>query len=565
MSELRMQEDPGVVKVPTMTEGNSITRRWTTAVITAGCISAALGLLVLVGWYTHSVVLIQVLPAFVPMQYNTALGFFLCGAGLAALAYGRLPVAIACGSVAGAVGVLTLAEYIFGVNLGLDQLFMEHYITVETSHPGRMAPNTALSFGLTGAALVSSSLLGNPRQRFLSASVLGSATLALGTLAFFGYLIGAQTGYAWSHLTRMAVHTAFAFGVLGSGLIAFARGERVVAEAAALEEEPEPLAAARAGPASERRKIVATSISIMVVVSLAVGLTAMRELYKGAVEQQLQRLAEMAQRQARLMEAVARFDAMYSAEDVAGGAIAATLGQIMDALERSPAGIGETGEFTVVKREGGQLVFVSGHRGVKPDAPASMPFSSTSAELGRLALSGGSGTLIGLDEHGETVLAAYESVADLDLGLVVTIGLTEIRAPFVKAGLLGAVLALVIIAIGGGALMVSVNPLIVRVEQHSEQLRRALTQVQEEIGRRAQVEDELRADIVERKRVEEERARVVADLERFNRSAVGREERMIELKQQVNQLLEEASRPPAYDVSFVQDEGKASTAESEPI
>ena len=145
-----------------MPEENSITRRCNAVATAAGGLSATLGLLVLVGWYTHVKVLIQVLPAFVPMQYNTALGFLLCGAGLVALARGRLRLAIACGSVAGLVGVLTFAEYLFGLNLGLDQLFMEHYITVETSHPGRMAPNTALSFALTGTALVASSLLVQP-------------------------------------------------------------------------------------------------------------------------------------------------------------------------------------------------------------------------------------------------------------------------------------------------------------------------------------------------------------------------------------------------------------------
>ncbi len=197
---------------------------------------------------------------------------------------------------------------------------------------------------------------------------------------------------------------------------------------------------------------------------------------------------------------------------------------------------------------------MSGHRDVKPYSPLSIPFSSTSNELLHLALSGESGTLIGLDEHGERVVAAYEPVADLGLGLVVTINLAEIQAPFVKGALLAGATALVIIALGAGFLMVSVNPLIVRVEQRSEELGQAYTQLREEMGRRAQVEDELRADITKRKRVEEERARVVADLERFNRLAVGREERMIELKQQVNQLLEKASKPPAYDVSFVQDE-----------
>ena len=46
--------------------------------------SLMLGLLVLVGWYTRNAALIQVNPAFVPMQYNTALGFALSGLGLLA-------------------------------------------------------------------------------------------------------------------------------------------------------------------------------------------------------------------------------------------------------------------------------------------------------------------------------------------------------------------------------------------------------------------------------------------------------------------------------------------------
>ena len=64
------------------------------AAIVAGGISATLGLLVLVGWYTHTVVLVQVLPAFVPMQYNTALGFLLCGVGLLSLVFSRPRLAL---------------------------------------------------------------------------------------------------------------------------------------------------------------------------------------------------------------------------------------------------------------------------------------------------------------------------------------------------------------------------------------------------------------------------------------------------------------------------------------
>ena len=43
-----------------------------------------------------------------------------------------------------------------------------------------------------------------------------------------------------------------------------------------------------------------------------------------------------------------------------------------------------------------------------------------------------------------------------------------------------------------------------------------------------------------------------AKLERFNRLAVGREERMLELKGQVNELSKALGKPPPYDLSFLQ-------------
>jgi C4-dicarboxylate-specific signal transduction histidine kinase len=187
----------------------------------AAGLSAALGLTVLVGWYTHSAILVQVSPAFVPMQYNTALGFLLCGAGLLCLLFGRPHPGISCAAAATAIGFLTLIEYILGVDLGIDQLFMEHYITVETSNPGRMGPNTALCFTLTGAALLAWALA--PRRlRSPLSGLLGSVTGALGLVALSGYLGGISSAYAWGQLTSMAVHTAVGFVVLGVGVVSAA-------------------------------------------------------------------------------------------------------------------------------------------------------------------------------------------------------------------------------------------------------------------------------------------------------------------------------------------------------
>ncbi len=59
-------------------------------------------------------------------------------------------------------------------------------------------------------------------------------------------------------------------------------------------------------------------------------------------------------------------------------------------------------------------------------------------------------------------------------------------------------------------------------------------------------------DITERKRAEEELAQRVQELETFNRLAVGREQRMIELKRQVNQLSEQLGKEPPYDLSLLE-------------
>ncbi len=177
-----------------------------------------LGLAVMAGWALGIPRIVQVAPGLVPMQFNTALAFSLCGLGLWGHSSGRRRLAQGTAVIVGTLGLLTLSEYVFGVDVGVDQLFVRSTITVETSQPGRMAPATALCFALCGAALLIAG-----RMKWTSAvGVLGSLVMAEGGVALLGYAVGLPQAYRAGPWTNMAIHTASGFTVLGVALVASA-------------------------------------------------------------------------------------------------------------------------------------------------------------------------------------------------------------------------------------------------------------------------------------------------------------------------------------------------------
>ncbi|MBI2998574.1 MAG: PAS domain-containing sensor histidine kinase [Deltaproteobacteria bacterium] len=98
------------------------------ALLIIGATSGAMGLVVLVGSYTQSVRLIELLQAFAPMQYNAALGFILCGTGLLAIAFQRLQV----GLVAGAAAAIGLFVLYFGVDQSSAYLPADEAVLAQT-------------------------------------------------------------------------------------------------------------------------------------------------------------------------------------------------------------------------------------------------------------------------------------------------------------------------------------------------------------------------------------------------------------------------------------------------
>lgn len=188
-----------------------------TLVVFSGLVVLLLGAMVLLGWYTHNTSLIQINPVFVPMQYNTAIGFFMSGIALLFLNTNCKKVSVWIGSVVLLFGLITLLEYILGLDLFIDQLFMDHYITIKTSTPGRMAPNTALCFTITGFAALYPALFEHKRDVPAILGLVGALIFGLGLVAFTGYFLEMETTYGWGKLTNMAIHTAAGFIVIGSG------------------------------------------------------------------------------------------------------------------------------------------------------------------------------------------------------------------------------------------------------------------------------------------------------------------------------------------------------------
>lgn len=205
-------------------------RRMAAVPVAAGVLVMVLGLTVLVGWHAHLPLLVQLHPDFAPMKYNTALCFLCCGAALLAIGSTKRWVAVPLGVVVATVALLTLLEYSFDVDLRIDQLLFRTYIVTQTSHPGRMSPVAALIFLMAGTASVTAGVLYRRPQGRLLTGLLSSLIIALSSMAILGYGTGLTGTYGWGLLSRMALHTASGFLLLGAALFSIAWAQEVAAE-----------------------------------------------------------------------------------------------------------------------------------------------------------------------------------------------------------------------------------------------------------------------------------------------------------------------------------------------
>ncbi len=197
----------------------AVVPRFSSIIFVPGLLIVGLGLAVMTAWYAGYASLVQVHPSSPPMMFNTALLFTLSGSGLlaAGLRYARLTIGV--GATVAMLGFLTLLQYFFDANFGLDELFVRDSFVAADRLPGRMALNTALAFVLAGFALVVMGVRHRHPHRHAVIAVLGVLVITFATVALFGYLSGITAAYTWGNYVGMAVHTAAGFLLLGVAFV----------------------------------------------------------------------------------------------------------------------------------------------------------------------------------------------------------------------------------------------------------------------------------------------------------------------------------------------------------
>lgn len=191
-----------------------------TAQTRAGIVVLILALVVIYGWLMRYPAALQLRADFLAMVLNTALCFAVTGVALIAPAIFPSSLTVRLQKLAGIFLVvltsLELVEHITGVDLRLDLTRFHSWLLDGNPYPGRMPPNTAVSFLLTGILLLFAQTVSQRSGAWLvrlSIFVIG----LLGVAGLIGHLLQLEHLYGIT-ITRMALHTAVGLLIVCFGL-----------------------------------------------------------------------------------------------------------------------------------------------------------------------------------------------------------------------------------------------------------------------------------------------------------------------------------------------------------
>jgi len=188
----------------------------------ASIVAFGVGLVVMLGWIMDIPSLRSLLPGLPAMRFNTALSFLLMSsslwflqneeAGPAQKSIGKVLAGLAL-----LISLLTLGEYLFEWNLGIDEMFIKDVYSSSNLFPGRMSPIAVLCSGLSSTCLL---LLGSRISQYFSVGVF-----VLAIVAIMNFLLDFRALFRNPQNTYSAVQAAWIFLILSLAILA-ARPDR---------------------------------------------------------------------------------------------------------------------------------------------------------------------------------------------------------------------------------------------------------------------------------------------------------------------------------------------------
>ena len=162
--------------------------------------------LVVAAWYLRAAGMVEVADELTSVKLNGALA-------LGAIAAGHLVrsrrLRHGLFGFGGLVGTLVLIQYAFDVNLGIDELLVDDFTTLDSRPPGRSSQATAVCLTLLAAAGSAVDL-----QKRRLAQWLSATPLVIGMAAVYGYLYGIDSFYQVGAYSSMSALAAMALVVL---------------------------------------------------------------------------------------------------------------------------------------------------------------------------------------------------------------------------------------------------------------------------------------------------------------------------------------------------------------
>ncbi len=178
-----------------------------------------LGLAGMTGAIMHAPIFTMMFPGYIGMSFNSAFCFFISSIGILVYVYSpplNPKIVLIPALIVTVLAGVSLAQYIFDVDIGIDSVFLKHFATDDKQYLVRMAQNTSMAFFLMGTSL----MLANLSQHRMASLYIQLSMLTIvivGIMAVVGYVLDLEFLYSWYQHTRMTIYTAFGFTMLAIG------------------------------------------------------------------------------------------------------------------------------------------------------------------------------------------------------------------------------------------------------------------------------------------------------------------------------------------------------------